>query len=530
MSRQHRASNDSPLATLDSLDEERVASQKLLAIRYLLFAPLFATRDSRFARMDTSPQTDLLRRIPSPSARLWIGLCVVLSIFIVFAVYTVRQIHWLEDFQANVVQKNRKASLQLLRLQNDASSLAMSLRDMALSQSKYPIRDWRAEFTRLHDDMDNAVKLEGQFAVNTPATGEKRIQLRAALEDFWRAADQVFLSAQQGDEERARSLAQTELESKRAVISEIVYRLLVLNDRAQADASERINEVYGNVKKNNLLVLAVLFLLALATGLYTLQASRKTFEELRRLAEQLQAQSEQLRKLSWKLIDLQEDTLRQVARDLHDEFGQILTAIGIMLRRTGQKAPNEDSPLVKDVQTVKSIVEDTLRNIRDRSQMFRPAILDDFGLETALKWFAEQFSRQTDVQVHLETKLSDGFFAREDAIHLYRIVQEALSNVARHSHAHEAWISLEERDRVLHLKIRDEGIGFEKGGAMNRAGGEGIGLMGMRERAEHLGGTFAVLSAPQQGTVVSVSIPLLKASLRSAEPRASASGTKEKVG
>jgi signal transduction histidine kinase len=491
----------------------------------------FTIRHSPFVLMDTSPQPELnLRRIPSPSARLWIGLCVILSIFIIFAVYTARQIHWLEDFQANVVQRNRKASLQLLRLQTDAASLAISLRDMALGQSRYPIRDWRAEFSRLHDDMDDAANLEGQFAVNTPATGDKRAQLRAALQDFWRAADQVFVSAQEGDEERARSLTRTELESKRAVISEIVYRLLVLNDRAQADASERINEVYGNFKRNNLLVLAVLFLLALGTGLYTLQASRKTFEELRRLAEQLQVQSEQLRKLSWKLIDLQEATLRQVARDLHDEFGQILTAIGIMLRRTGQKAPSEDSPLVKDVQTVRSIVEDTLQNIRDRSQMFRPAILDDFGLETALKWFVEQFSRQTGVQVHLETRLRDGFFAPEDAIHVYRIVQEALSNVARHSGAHEAWISLEARDTALHLKIRDEGTGFTMGGPMNRASGEGIGLMGMRERAEHLGGTFTVRSEPQKGTVVSASIPLPKASSHSAEPRVSASGTKEKVG
>jgi signal transduction histidine kinase len=151
--------------------------------------------------------------------------------------------------------------------------------------------------------------------------------------------------------------------------------------------------------------------------------------------------------------------------------------------------------------------------------MFRPAILDDFGLETALKWFVEQFSRQTDVQIHLETKFSDGFLAPEDAIHVYRIVQEALSNVARHSRAHEAWITVEERDNGLHLNIRDEGIGFKTGGPMNRVGGEGIGLMGMRERAEHLGGTFTIRSAPQQGTVVSVSIPLPKASSHSAKER-----------
>ncbi len=469
--------------------------------------------------MDTSFQPDLLRRIPSPSTRLWIGLCVILSIFIVFAVYTVRQIRWLEDFQANVVQQNRKASLQLLRLQNDAYLLAISLRDMALTQSRYPISEWRAEFNRLRDDMDNAVTLEGRFATNTPGTSEKRAQLRATLQDFWRAADRVFLAAQQGQEETARSLIQTDLESKRAVISEIVGRLLVLNDQAQAEASQRINEVYGNVRRNNLLVLAVLFVLALGTGLYTLQASRRTFEELRRLAEQLQAQSEQLRRLSWKLIDLQEDTLRQVARDLHDEFGQVLTAIGIMLRRAGQKASDTDSALVKDVQTVKSIVEDTLQNVRDRSQMFRPAILDDFGLETALKWFADQFSRQTGIQVHLETRLADAFFAPEDAIHVYRIVQEALSNVARHSHTQEAWITLDEQVGALNLTVRDAGVGFKTGDPMNRAIGEGIGLMGMRERAEHLGGTFTIRSAPREGTLVSVRIPLPSTSPKSAQEK-----------
>src|SRR5579863_2195277 len=125
---------------------------------------------SRVSPMNTPSQHELLAEIPSPSKRLWLGLCVILSIFIVFAAYTTHEVRWLEDFQVNVVQRNRKASLQLLRLQNDAYLLAISMRDMALGQSKYHIIDWQSEFTRIRADMSDASKQESQFAVSTPAS------------------------------------------------------------------------------------------------------------------------------------------------------------------------------------------------------------------------------------------------------------------------------------------------------------------------------------------------------------------------
>ncbi len=454
---------------------------------------------------------DVLKEIPSPSARLWLGLCIILSIFVVFAVYAFHEVRWLEDFQVNVVQQNRKASLQLLRLQNDTYLLAVSLRDMTEAGTKYPIHDWRAEFNRLRNDTADAVRLEGRYAVRAPAADDKRAQLRLELDDFWRSIDKVFALASRGQERTARTLAQTEVENQRAVISEIVSRLLVLNDQAQTEAAEKINSVYGSVKRDILVVIVALFLLALGTGLETLRANRRTFERLQHLAEQLQVQSEQLRALSWKLIDVQEETLRRVARDLHDEFGQILTAIGAMLSRGGRKALDKDPVLVQDLEAVKAIVEETLQKVRDQSQMFRPAILDDFGLAQTLEWFVQQFSRQAGIMVHFDGRLMDGFFAPEETIHVYRIVQEALNNVARHSRAREAWVVLNEQNGKLNLEIRDNGAGFEAGAEMTRSAGKGVGLMGMRERAEHLGGLLTVQSEPGQGTVVKVSVPLKEA-------------------
>ena len=247
----------------------------------------------------------------------------------------------------------------------------------------------------------------------------------------------------------------------------------------------------------------LLFLLGLGTGLYTFRANRRTFETLRQLTEQLRLQSAQLRKLSWKLIDVQEDTLRQVSRDLHDEFGQILTAIGLMLRRAGPKAAS-DAGLLEELHSVRRVVEDTLQKVRDQSQMFRPAVLDDFGLEQTLEWLARQFEKQAGVPIHFRSGGLASALPPEDSIHIYRIVQEALNNVTRHSKARQAWVAVEESDGELVLEIRDDGQGFDPAAAQ----GEGLGLLGRRERAEHLRGVFTLHSAPQHGTAVRVRIPL----------------------
>lgn len=465
-------------------------------------------------RLQPEAEHDHLREIPSPSRRLWFGLGVTLVIFVIFGAYTIQKIRWLQDYQVNVVQRNRKDSLQLLGMQDDTYQLAVSLRDMTLPESRYPIYYWRGKFSALHEDMNERLALEAQYAQRTAAGDKLRQQLRDVLDNFWQLSDEAFDLADQGHEDSARYLIRSELEEQHQTISGVVSELLNLNDQAQQEAGQRVILVYRTVSNDILLLIGVLFLVALSTGLYTLQANRKTFERLHHLAEKLQSQSEQLRMLSWKLIEVQEQTLRQVARDLHDHFGQILTAIGVMLGRTAKRAAETDPVFVEDVRAVKKIVEDTLQSVRDESQIFRPAILDDFGLQQTLEWLAAQFSRQTGVEVHYRGKLADGLFPPEAAIHVYRIVQEALNNVARHSGAREAWVTLGEKENLLDLEIRDNGHGFEARPGMKRAAGQGMGLMGMRERAEHLKGSVSIRSAPQEGTTISVRIPLQRPSVQ----------------
>jgi signal transduction histidine kinase len=381
---------------------------------------------------------------------------------------------------------------------------------MAPASSAYPVREWRPEFSRLESDMQDALRREGEVAVSTPLAEGKRAQLGIALQQLGAAADQVFSLPSGEDESKAQEAARAELEPKRVQISEIVAELLRLNDQAQEEAARRINQVYGGVRTEILALTALFFLLALGTGLYTFGANRRTFHRLQLLAAQLSVQSGQLRRLSWKLIDVQEDTLRQVARDLHDEFGQILTAIGLMLRRVGRlPAAAADPALASELREAKQVVEDTLQRVRGQSQMFRPAVLDDFGLEQTLDWLSQQFERQAGLAVHFYSIHSgqpgelDGELAPEDSIHVYRIVQEALNNAVRHANASQAWVTLDQRPGELRVEVRDDGLGF----AVADAESVGLGLMGMRERAEHLQGMLAVQSAPGQGTVIEVRVP-----------------------
>ena len=134
---------------------------------------------------------------------------------------------------------------------------------------------------------------------------------------------------------------------------------------------------------------------------------------------------------------MQEDLQQEFSRELHDEFGQIFTAVGTLLGRVKRHLP-PDSPLVTDLEEVRGIAQQTLEKIRVQSRLLHPVILDDFGLEKALEWFVEQFGRQHGIDARFESRGPIGVVPPEATIHIYRIVQEALTNVSRHSGAEDA--------------------------------------------------------------------------------------------
>ena len=289
----------------------------------------------------------------------------------------------------------------------------------------------------------------------------------------------------------------------------MVSQFLVLNNRVQEEAAQTNRAIYGQVQREIFVLMGALLLIVGVTGAYGISANRRAFEDVGRL-------SGELRSLSWKMMRMQEDLQESFSRELHDEFGQLLTAIGMLLGRVKRKLP-ADSPLLADLEEVRGIVQETLERIRTESRMLHPVILDDFGLENALKWYVEQFGRQHGVEARFVKEGPIGVVSPDAAIHIYRIVQEALTNVSRHSGSTEAWVRLRQAEDRIELEIEDRGRGLPPE-AERREGWQGIGLVSMRERAELMGGEFALVPAAAGGTIVRVGVPLQMATRATGTP------------
>ncbi|MBV9888071.1 MAG: sensor histidine kinase, partial [Acidobacteria bacterium] len=291
----------------------------------------------------------------SPTRALLFGLIITLAAVVAYSAYITVQISGLRKLQSELVDRNRRDSLELLRLQNDLNSVALAMRDMLDSSEPYPMSAWSAQFTRLRGDIDAALTIEEQNA-SAQRTEEQRDYLRHQLTQFWDAMDRMFALANNGKEAEAKEQIRLSLQARQAALSTAVSRLLVENNEGEQRAAAQIGEIYTRVQHQVYLFFAGIVIAIVLTSLYLIRTNREIFARLAAL-------SEQRSELAQQLISTQESTLRHISRELHDEFGQVLTAIGSLLGRLGNQAP-EGSPLRADLQEVREIAQSTLNNIR----------------------------------------------------------------------------------------------------------------------------------------------------------------------
>jgi signal transduction histidine kinase len=203
------------------------------------------------------------------------------------------------------------------------------------------------------------------------------------------------------------------------------------------------------------------------------------------------------------LVELQEAERRHITRELHDEIGQVLTALRLALEM-GTRVTAAGAR--RGIDEAKALVQELISGVRELSLDLRPAMLDDLGLLPALLWHIERYTAQTRVKVAFEHTGLETRFSPEAETAAYRIVQEALTNVARHAAVNRATVVLGVTQDMLYLQIQDTGVGFDPQVAL--ASTTSSGLAGMRERATLLRGRLVVESAPGAGTRVTAELPL----------------------
>lgn len=232
----------------------------------------------------------------------------------------------------------------------------------------------------------------------------------------------------------------------------------------------------------------------------------KDINERKRAEDELRSSREQLRALAARLQLVREEERTQIAREIHDELGQVLTALKMDLSWLNKKFPKDQNLLINKGKSMSKLIDTTIKTVKRISSELRPGLLDDLGLSAAIEWQAEDFQNRTGIKC--DTSIDPEDIVMEEGIStvIFRIFQETLTNVARHANATKVKVSLKKKKKI-ELKVEDNGKGITE---RQIASHKSLGLIGMRERVHSWGGEVKIEGKAGKGTKVTVSIPLRK--------------------
>ncbi len=342
----------------------------------------------------------------------------------------------------------------------------------------------------------------GTYHSSTLEEEESLKQLRDLLQAHWEKVNRAMSQSAAGRAHRDASFYEQEILPLRTSVVEITTRVEDVDARQLASTDAQIEDQFETAGRQLGVVLnialAAALLLALGCILYIMSIER---QNRRRYQETLNARG-MLQQLSARLVDAQETERRTISRELHDQVGQTLNALLVDTANLAKRVPPEDEVSRRYLDNIRTFADSSVNSLRDIALLLRPSMLDDLGLIPALEWQAREVSRRSGIKVKVAAENVPG--ALDDATRtcVYRVVQEALHNVSRHSAARNATVAVRQVDQSLILTVEDDGSGFDP----ERM--RGMGLLGMEERVKQLGGQLDIRSRPGKGTVLRVTLPL----------------------
>jgi signal transduction histidine kinase len=293
-----------------------------------------------------------------------------------------------------------------------------------------------------------------------------------------------------------------ELQQRRSEMLEVVDRINTLHAQQLFADDAKLSATFDQMQGRLLAVLAACILLGLALAGTTIRRTLRLEAESEARHEEGVRARQEAQELSARLLSAQEQERRAISRELHDEVGQSLSALLMEAGHAAASVPAGEGEVRRHVDAIKRLAEASVQVIRNMTLLLRPSMLDDFGLVPALEWQAREVSKRTGLLVLVCAEESASELPEEQTTCIYRVVQEALNNCARHSHAQRVNVEVRKKDASVFLSVEDDGQGFDA----QRV--RGLGLAGMAERVHHLGGAFRVTSRPGSGTQLEVELPL----------------------
>jgi signal transduction histidine kinase len=405
---------------------------------------------------------------------------------------------------ATIQEKLRNERDLIDRVRSELFLTAILVRDYLLEASLDSAANDRAKLASLRSSIESNLG-----ALERTGSEEQRAQVtevRKAITIYWRSIDPVFDWTPAEKAALAGSFRRRSVVPYREAVLGAIERLGNLNGRQAQQHHDEILHTEAEIKSDLRHIAGLALLLGVVVALTSIWRTRSLEAAADAYLLEIENSAKALRRLSQQLSRAQEDERRSISRELHDQVGQMLTALRMELANVEEFRSNPGSEFTDHLDQAKRLTEETLRSVRSMSAGLRPSVLDELGLAPALQWQAREFTKRSGVPVAVHL---DGDFSHLPDTHrtcIYRIVQEALTNSARHAGAKSIRVSVHGGPETLSLTIEDDGVGFD----VEKVRGRGIGLLGIEERVRELGGTLRLQSQPTTGTLLNCEIPAPK--------------------
>jgi signal transduction histidine kinase len=380
------------------------------------------------------------------------------------------------------------------------------IRDFLLDPSFLKGENYRSQLLQLRSQTDKSLD---ELTASVRTNREQLHELRTQIDGYWESFNPVF----EWTPEEKRSLSyiflRRQVMPRRDHVLDLAHQIQEFSEATLAREQREIGENEKEFKGFEKRILVVSLLLGIgvaALSMFGVRSLEKRETEQRRHTYEARRRAEQaegeMRRLSQQLVRTQEEERKRISRELHDEVGQLLTGLRMELRALHRLHGSSKEQFTARLEETKLLLDRTVQSVRDLAMGLRPAMLDDLGLVPALEWQAREFERRHDIRVSMSLDPALDVLPDSYRTTIFRIVQEALTNCAKHAQAASVEISLENKDNVVSLSIADDGIGLQ-----NVSGTSGLGLLGIQERIRELGGWFAARRRDGGGTMLKAEIP-----------------------
>lgn len=406
----------------------------------------------------------------------------------------------------NEMESTQDSYLQSEAFRRDVASdmyLAdILVRDYLLDPSPENAPRHREDLLKIRESLQTRLDMLAQRSGENNNPGPTRLQNE--VQGYWDSLDPIFEWTPQQKAELSWSFLRRKVLPRRRAVMDLAREMARLNQENLQRERERIRQsqevFHGFLVRMMGFALSLGILVALVTT-YRVAVLERRQEEQRK---QIEETENNLRRLSRRLVQAQEFERKSLSRELHDEVGQMLTALGIELGNLESVRGADAERFRARMQDAKRLNSDAMRVIRDLAMGLRPSMLDDLGLAPALEWQGREFSRHTGVSARVSVEGELDGLPETLCTCIYRVVQEALTNCAKHAKATNVLVSVHGREDCVELAIQDDGVGFGSGTRPRL----GLGLLGIQERVQELDGTFSITSQPDKGTMLQVRIPV----------------------